>query len=206
MSILRTHILLLALVLSPRATFAQLPSNATSALAGQWRFEIAPTDGIQMPTTRGIMAIAVRGDTLEARVDWIAAADGRTSPSQLLRGRAVGDTALLVTEADGSASADSRVASIRPVISWRLAPRARGLVGVIVIEIPGMSLPIEPMPVHAERVVAPPATAHQCRVLDVRSSPRLGEITARSPLNMAQPHSGPRATRHDASACTMRHA
>lgn len=107
-----------------------------------------------MPSTTGTLTITPRGDTLEARVEWIPGSDGRTSPNRSLRGRVRGDTVTFVEESQGAVSADSHSGSVRTIVTWSLVRRDQALAGAITFEVLGMSVPLEPLPVRAVRAGA----------------------------------------------------
>ncbi|MCA0374114.1 MAG: hypothetical protein LCH84_00500 [Gemmatimonadetes bacterium] len=137
-------------VLAVVSTSAHAQST-TSPFAGRWNIEITPTGPIVTPSTRGRLTITARGDSLEAHVEWTPGADGRVSPNRTMRGAIRGDTATFQDETEGSVSAESRTAGIRAIITWVLTPRESGLVGAISFEVPGMSLPLEAIPVRGQR-------------------------------------------------------
>lgn len=148
---MRSTAVLLALVLCLRPAAAQTLPAAPSGLVGAWQFDVTPTGNIMMPTTRGTMTIAARGDSLEAKIVWTPGADGRTSPAQTLIGLARGDSATFQSIAEGSVSANAGVMQIRPVVTWSFALRDQALHGEISVDVPGVSVAIDPMPVRAVR-------------------------------------------------------
>jgi len=128
--------------------------SAPNAFAGRWRFEITPTGPIRSPSTQGTLTFAARSDSLEVRVEWLPGPDGQRSPNRTMVGRVKGDTATFTDASEGTVSAESRSAGIQAIITWVLAPREQTLVGTISFEVPGMSIPFEPIPVRAVRADA----------------------------------------------------
>lgn len=140
---------LLAVAIGALDTSAQ---SALPSFAGRWQFEITPTGSVRSPSTQGTLTFATRSDTLEMRVEWQPGADGRRSPDRTMIGRVQGDTAVFTDTSEGTVSAESRSAGIQAIVTWILAPREQSLTGTISFEVPGMSLPFEPIPVRAVRV------------------------------------------------------
>lgn len=148
----RLPTLLLSIALAAIDTSAQA---APPSFTGRWQFEITPTGAVRSPSTKGTLTFAARNDSLEVRIEWLPGADGRSSPNRTMIGRVRGDTAVFVDASEGSVSAESRSAGIQAIITWVLVPREQVLTGTVSFEVPGMSLPFEPIPVRAVRADPP---------------------------------------------------
>lgn len=142
---------LVALTLCATVANAQ---STSSPFAGRWQFDVTPTGGISMPSTKGTMTITQTADSLAAHIEWA----GGAMPPRKLTGRARGDTVTLVQEAEGSASAQTYSTSVRSIMTWSLVRRGDALAGAITVEVIGMSVPIEPLPVRATRGDMPDAS------------------------------------------------
>ena len=154
------HRLLATLVAITIGAIDATAQSAPRSFEGRWRFEITPTESIRAPSTQGTLTFATRNDSLEVRVEWLPGADGRSSPNRTMIGRVKGDTAMFTDASEGTVSAESRSAGIQAIITWVLVPREQALSGTISFEVPGMSLPFEPIPVRAVRA-DPAGESHQ---------------------------------------------
>lgn len=125
--------------------------SAPTSFAGRWRFEITPTGPIRSPSTKGTLTFVTRNDSLHVQVEWLPGPEGYSSPNRTMVGLVKGDTATFTDRSEGTVSAESRSAGIQAIITWVLAPRDRELTGTISFEVPGLSLPFEPIPVRAVR-------------------------------------------------------
>ncbi len=127
--------------------------SAPTSFAGRWRFEITPTGPIRAPSTKGTLTFVTRNDSLEVKVEWLPGPEGISSPNRTMVGLVKGDTATFTDRSEGTVSAESRSVGIQAIITWVLAPREQALTGTIAFEVPGLSLPFEPIPVRAVREV-----------------------------------------------------
>jgi hypothetical protein len=125
--------------------------SAPASFAGRWRFEITPTGPIRSPSTKGTLTFATRNDSLEVHLEWLPGPEGYSSPNRTMVGRVKGDTATFTDRSEGTVSAESRSAGIQAIITWILVPREKELAGTVSFEVPGISLPFEPIPVRAVR-------------------------------------------------------
>lgn len=145
------HRLLAVLVAMAVGALDASAQSASPSFVGRWRFEITPTGPIRSPSTKGTLTFSARNDSLEVRVEWLPGPEGYSSPNRTMVGRVKGDTATFTDASEGTVSAESRSAGIQAIITWVLAPRERELTGTISFEVPGLSLPFEPIPVRAVR-------------------------------------------------------